>query len=66
MNKEEKAGLIVCSPQMYAYLKKESNGEMPPKETFVITGVIQPEMAFVVARDDFLDWLDKHGAAWTV
>ena len=66
MDNEEKAGLIVCSPEMYKHLESMSNGEMPPKEAFVISGVIHPEIAFVVARDDFFDWLDAHGTAWTM
>ena len=66
MDKEEKAGLIVCSPEMYEYLKKESNGKMPPKENFVITEVLRPEIAFVVIRDEFIDWLAEHGTAWTM
>lgn len=66
MNNEEKAALIVCHPKTYEYFKSESNDNMPPKEGFVITGVVRPEIVFVVARDDFVDWLDKHGTAWTM
>lgn len=66
MNKEDKVGLIVCSPEMYEYLKKESNGKMPPKENFVITEVVRSGMAFVVVGDEFIDWLFEHGTAWTM
>lgn len=64
MNKEDKTGLIVCSPEMYAYLKAASNGEMPPDTTFVISSVLKPNVAFTILRDDFIEFLEQKGQGW--
>ena len=68
MSKEDEAGLIVCHPEMVEYLKvhlKEGE-EFPPMQIFVITEAIHPKLAFVVNRDEFIDWLESHGQGWGI
>lgn len=64
MSKKDEAALIVCHPEGLEYLKAHTVGEFLPTHNFVITEAIYPRYAFVISRDEFIDWVENHGQGW--
>lgn len=57
---EDKKALIICHPDMKKHLAEQSKDKMLPDEMFVLSTLINPEYAFVVGAEEFMEWIDTH------